>query len=1000
MPLVNEAGDEVSIEDAKALAAQTDSQPSDPSLGETVGAAFASENVVGSTLASETAFLSEEVLSRNDPDFDAISDIAGTHYEAFAHRFARAQNPTVSSAIKADIDRELKNRQILDSAGWTGTIFGVGAAIFDLPSLLPGGTLYKSGKLGFSAVKSSASVGSAAAAATAAQELALHSTQQTRTPEQSAVAIGGSLLLGGILGAGTAKFLTRSEYKEFSAAIDRLNELDDDVFAPGGIGVPGSAGAAVARAGDNKLKSALGGEKVFKFQDPTLRLATGPSIRARQINEDLTEPALVMEKAARGEAQGPGGPVETRIKMWQAPLSDALEDLDDAYSRYFFGASEKKFAAGLRGEIAARLGRTDRLGYSDFKAEVGKAMRRGDKHEIQEVADAAKKIRQKVYDPLEKAAIEVKIFDEGVDVKTADSYLNRIYNHERIIARRPEFKRIVAEWLQRTDGKEASEANSRADEIIDRILGTPAGRLPYDVDIRENTASGASADSGLSGPLRRRKFNIPDNLIEEFLENDVEVLSRTLVRSVAPDIELVRKFGDVKMTAHMKEVADEFNVKAERATSEKARNKLEKAKSAAIRDLDGIRRRLRNTYALPENPEGIMVRSARVMRSLNYLRLLGGQQLSSIPDIGKPIGVHGLTRVMGDGFVPMVRNFRSFRLAAKEVKSAGTALDMVLDSRTMAIADVMDDYGRGSRFERGLQKMTTNFGVISVMAPWNAAIKQFTGIVTMSRFLQNAETALRTGSLPTQELEKMASMGIDVPMAQRIATQFEKHGELTNGVYLPNTALWTDRGAIEALRSGIVRDVDRAIVTPGQDKPLMMSTELGKLIGQFKSFQFASTQRTLLSGLQQRDLAALNGALLMLGLGYLRYAIGQWQIGRKPSVDPRVAAAEAFDRSGLGGWLMEPHNVVAKWTAGNVSLSGRPLSRYASRGAVAAALGPSVGMIEDAGSAAGHALIGEFSASDIKKMRRLYPYQNLYYLRWLFDQVQDSAIESVDPPEL
>ena len=51
---------------------------------------------------------------------------------------------------------------------------------------------------------------------------------------------------------------------------------------------------------------------------------------------------------------------------------------------------------------------------------------------------------------------------------------------------------------------------------------------------------------------------------------------------------------------------------------------------------------------------------------------------------------------------------------------AGTALDMMDDTRAMAIADIMDDYGRGSRFERGLQSLSSKFGVVTLMAPWNA----------------------------------------------------------------------------------------------------------------------------------------------------------------------------------------------------------------------------------------------------------------------------------------
>src|SRR5690606_20424804 len=123
------------------------------------------------------------------------------------------------------------------------------------------------------------------------------------------------------------------------------------------------------------------------------------------------------------------------------------------------------------------------------------------------------------------------------------------------------------------------------------------------------------------------------------------------------------------------------------------------------------------------------------------------------------------------------------------------------------------------------------------------------------------------GAASPKEIRKLAAAGINADLAQRITAQFSKHGDTQSGVLLAKAAAWDDRLAREAFRSAVVRDVDRIIVTPGQDKPLWMSTELGKTIGQFKSFSVSSMQRTMLAGIQQRDAATLNGTLLMLALG-------------------------------------------------------------------------------------------------------------------------------------
>ncbi|TJX07198.1 MAG: hypothetical protein E5X43_01925 [Mesorhizobium sp.] len=99
---------------------------------------------------------------------------------------------------------------------------------------------------------------------------------------------------------------------------------------------------------------------------------------------------------------------------------------------------------------------------------------------------------------------------------------------------------------------------------------------------------------------------------------------------------------------------------------------------------------------------------------------------------------------------------------------------------------------------------------------------------------------------------------------------------------------WDDAGAREAFRTAVVREVDRTIVTPGQGRPLWMSTELGKTVGQFKGFAISSMQKTMLAGFQQRDAATLNGVMLSLGLGAVTYWAKETVAGRETSEDPSV----------------------------------------------------------------------------------------------------------------
>lgn len=544
--------------------------------------------------------------------------------------------------------------------------------------------------------------------------------------------------------------------------------------------------------------------------------------------------------------------------------------------------------------------------------------------------------------------------------------------------------------------REPGEIGDLADQIIDRIIGTPDGRLPYDADLDVKTIGPMQVT--VRGPLAPRDFMIPDAAIERWLENDIETIMRAYTRTMAPDVEIAKRFGSVDMKMQMKEIQEDYARRSAAAKTPAERKKINKQRVADIRDLGAIRDRIRGTYALPSNPDGYLVRTGRVVSSLNYMRMLGGMTLSAIPDLGGIVLHHGVMNTVGDGIIPLFRNWSGARLARGEVKRAGTALEMVLDSRAMSMADIMDDHGRHTKFERGVQAAARNFGVVSLQSQWNSGLKQFTGLVTMTRMLRAAE-AVASGKIKPRELERLAAAGISQSNARKIAEQFAKHGRKEGGVWFANTAQWDagSRPAIDAFRVALVRDVDRIIITPGQDRPLWMSTEMGRLIGQFKSFSIAAMQRIVIAGLQQRDMGTLNGIILMTALGglvgILKAKVAGQPVHSEWSDKKKNAQflVEAIDRSGLTGWLMEVNSMTEKMSGGAIGLSaitGKPVSRYAQRNITSSILGPSIGTIEDAYRVTKKAAQREWTQSDSRVMRRLIPYNNIFYARAMFDKAE------------
>jgi hypothetical protein len=184
-------------------------------------------------------------------------------------------------------------------------------------------------------------------------------------------------------------------------------------------------------------------------------------------------------------------------------------------------------------------------------------------------------------------------------------------------------------------------------------------------------------------------------------------------------------------------------------------------------------------------------------------------------------------------------------------------------------------------------------------------------------------------------------------------------------------------------------------VEPGQEKPLFMSSELGKTIGQFRSFMFSSTQRMTIATLQGQDRNAVGGVLTLISLGMMTYAFKQWNANRELSDDPAAWIAEGIDRSGALGSIMEINNTIEKASSNGIGL--RPLlgieaqaSRFISRSMAENILGPTFGsLLENTMRVMNAGLTpGDWTEADTRAIRRLIPYQNLFFIRQGLDRIE------------
>jgi hypothetical protein len=574
--------------------------------------------------------------------------------------------------------------------------------------------------------------------------------------------------------------------------------------------------------------------------------------------------------------------------------------------------------------------------------------------------------------------------EQGVLLNTALGYVPRVPRIDKIEKNAERFKGIVSNWAMGHFQYTRQQANEYADEII---LNYTKSRPFYNLDEGTDQIDWITNATG----AKARSFEIPDKLIEDFLENDIEVLARHHTKTMGVDIELTRKFGDVSMSKIIKQITEEYDALVKQAPTIAEKQKLKQGLANDLRDIRGLRDRVRGTFGASKDPHNMSSRFVRQMKSFNVLVGMGGAAISSIPDIARPIMTEGFKNVYEHGFRHMFKNQRSVikQMTQKEARQAGIAVDAALGLRANSFSDIGDLFGSRYAMERALNQSTGIFFMMNGLNYWNQAIKEFSSNIISLRMTNAIMRNFQT--LNATDRRKLLANGIDGNDAFRMQQLIRQHGQRVDGEWVPNTALWGDKAMVQKFRNALNQSVDRTIITPGAgDRALWTSTEMGSLITQFKGYGQGATVRLLTSGLQEKDSAFWQGAFVLVGLASLVNEFKKKQYGIDKEQSYSELMADAIDRSGILGWFTDVNNSIEKLSDYRLGL--RPMmgksQGYLPFGAKAGAIfGPVASNITTAGSVATDILSGEADDNTLRSARFITPTGNLPYLDPIWDKI-------------
>ena len=462
------------------------------------------------------------------------------------------------------------------------------------------------------------------------------------------------------------------------------------------------------------------------------------------------------------------------------------------------------------------------------------------------------------------------------------------------------------------------------------------------------------------------------------------------------------------MMSVFKGIENDFNatIKANPDMSSYSRVLLRKRMDRDIVNLQGIRDRLRHTYKRDEWATGLG-KIIRGLKDFNILRMMGGATITSTVDAGALVMRYGYDKLFGDLVQPLIEGNKNILAMLKDkdlLHDFGIATEMSINQRIRSLDESYDQFNLpSSKFATGLHDAANVMSILNLMSTWSDGLRKITAITAQSQLIKMSRRLVE-GTASAEEVARLAQAFIDEPTARIILDQVDRHGDMYNGVLIPNTRMWDIDNpevfqAHKNFCAGVRFETHNVIVSSGQDRPFILSQPVPSLLGQYKSFAFSATQRILITGAQRRDAAVLQGAATMIGLGMLVYALKTTLAGKEVSDDPKVWIAEGVLRSGGIGVLGDAHDAMEDLTGGRVGLRSWAGEKRNYKASGIFTSFPTASTVQLGDKIFNDMWDGQWNTSTTDALKKLTPYNNVFYARKVFDIAGDRLNEIFGVPE-
>ena len=507
--------------------------------------------------------------------------------------------------------------------------------------------------------------------------------------------------------------------------------------------------------------------------------------------------------------------------------------------------------------------------------------------------------------------------------------------------------------------------------------------------------------------LISRDLNIPNELVWDFIEDDVGSLIRSYSHRAGRAFEYARMFGerDAKESIYDSAINAARELKGSPDFIAQEVSKLI-GHAENLRDFT-----LGDVYS--KNPLSLTRKAAQALSAFGTVTSLGGALISSLNEITRPIMMHGINRTIGFAFNALSDReaFKGMSYELKTLTGQGwdTALGMTM-SRFGEQGGPMN--GAIDWAGKALDKTTRpliNFAngpyfVANLLGPFTDILKNYSNVMNAHFFIEDAK-AIVDGTASKRVRGNFTAAGLDIDDAARIlAMPVEKDRALN----VTNLAAWGDAELSRKFASAIASKTMQQVVTATEaDMPNITRGFIGRgedrreiallrLPFQFMNYSFAALNKNLLSALQGREANVFAGLTAMVGAAYLsqylKASSSAWD--KTPMEERLLRSIEGSGMLSLFGDINQKIEGLSRNEYGARSVLGMP-PKYGDfslqQNPAGDIMGPAFGKVTD--------LFGvvfdkdQNQKQDIRAIRRSIPLNDIFYMKSIFNYGEKAALD-------